>query len=102
MNELSHTNQEEEEVYHHKVVSSFQEKKKDPINTCYLHNCRKLQKIEFDKSCICGAKEGSMFTRECKQCGTSANKWGIRDISHPREVIGYEPEDQLGDWLPPT
>lgn len=30
--------------------------------------------------------------------GTSANKWGIRDLTHPRKVIGYEPEDQLGDW----
>ena len=30
--------------------------------------------------------------------GTSANKWGIRDLEHAREVIGYRPEFQLNDW----
>jgi nucleoside-diphosphate-sugar epimerase len=30
--------------------------------------------------------------------GTSANKWGIRDLEHAREVIGYRPQQQLGDW----
>lgn len=24
---------------------------------------------------------------------TSNNKWGYRDIEHPREVLGYEPQD---------
>ena len=30
--------------------------------------------------------------------GTSANKWGIRDLEHAQEVIGYCPEYELGDW----
>ena len=30
--------------------------------------------------------------------GTSANKWGFRDLDHPRRAIGYSPEDRLGDW----
>ena len=30
--------------------------------------------------------------------GTSDNKWGIRDLTHAYQVIGYKPQDQLGDW----
>ena len=34
--------------------------------------------------------------------GTSANKWGIRDLEHAHQVIGYRPQHELGDWpLPP-
>ena len=29
---------------------------------------------------------------------TSDNKWGYRDISHFREVLGYEPEDSVEDF----
>ena len=30
--------------------------------------------------------------------GTSANKWGIRDIEHAHQIIGYSPQHELGDW----
>jgi nucleoside-diphosphate-sugar epimerase len=30
--------------------------------------------------------------------GTSDNKWGIRDLEYARQVIGYKPQDRLGDW----
>ncbi len=29
---------------------------------------------------------------------TSNNKWGYRDISHAREVVGYEPQDSAEDY----
>ena len=28
----------------------------------------------------------------------SDNKWAYRDISHAREVVGYEPEDAAEDY----
>ena len=30
----------------------------------------------------------------------SNNKWSYRDISHAREVVGYEPEDQAEHHRP--
>ena len=29
---------------------------------------------------------------------TSANKWGMRDLERARQVIGYVPQDGMGDW----
>lgn len=30
---------------------------------------------------------------------TSNNRWGYRDLEHPRRVLGYEPQDSADDYL---
>ncbi|MDP6381484.1 MAG: NAD(P)-dependent oxidoreductase [Phycisphaerae bacterium] len=30
---------------------------------------------------------------------TSKNKWGYRDLEHPRRVLGFEPQDSADDYL---
>ena len=30
---------------------------------------------------------------------TSNNRWGYRDLEHPRKVLGYEPQDSADDYL---
>ncbi|NKB72287.1 MAG: NAD-dependent epimerase/dehydratase family protein [Candidatus Latescibacteria bacterium] len=32
---------------------------------------------------------------------TSANKWAMRDLTRAQQVIGYRPQDGLGDWKEP-
>jgi nucleoside-diphosphate-sugar epimerase len=55
----------------------------------------------------CSQRDAAQMVERCIQAPaelkydiffvTSANQWGYRDLSHAREVVGYEPQDRAED-----